>query len=804
MSRKSSLLLGLTGALSVVAVVVFLLMKQNQPATVQVLAVQGLQPTAAKLDELLEALQAGEERVVERWDLRGSRELVGWTAEPDVVSMRPTEAGLEVVVSPGYPLLWLKQDVDFDDFNALRVRMLIGDRTQAGLYRVGASWNWGEDIRGDVQVYREAGAQLGTDGVQEIELMLGQHGNWGFHRIFRFGFVPLFFDYPDQPDTVVIESIELLHVPAGRLLAETGWSSGDPRLTYDRDTRLAFPAPADHDWRSEEFVPDEETRLVFEGALPRMMASVHSRLEFLVEAWQGERRLGVVAERVATLWEGQGVSRFSHEASLAQWEGEKIHLRFHLGSPSEGRAARGGIWIEPRLQHRGTVRAERARPRRVVLVTLDTTRPDFLGPYGNTEVETPFLDELARRGTLFEACYATANSTSPSHASILTSLHVQDHRVENNGVRLSEEAQTVAEHFRAAGYRTAAAVSIFHLDHANSGFAQGFDHFIAPALGDGAPTAGETNERLFALLEEELADQPLFLWVHYFDPHAPYLPPEGYDRMYYQGDPTRTGPGLQGLGVPDDPGSLDYWRWLAEIRDPEFVRAQYAAEITYTDAQLRVLYERLNRDGIEPVFVVTADHGESLGERGIFVEHLGLHDPVTRVPLIWSGPGVPEERRVGGVSSTVDIAPTLLELAKLPGLDRARGLSLVSSFGAPTAPSRDVIFEHSDFWQSGFRRGNRKYLRSEVDLDAEFRGYQFVAGREEVYDLDEDPAELRNLAREARVDLETLRTLYQNQRKQRYHDLKPQPGATNHALERALQSLGYTGTRSEKRPSKPR
>ncbi|MEQ8768115.1 MAG: sulfatase, partial [Planctomycetota bacterium] len=429
---------------------------------------------------------------------------------------------------------------------------------------------------------------------------------------------------------------------------------------------------------------------------------------------------------------------------------------------------------------------------------LDPRRPDYLSPYGNDWVETPLLQELADTGTLFEVCYATTNSTAPSHASIMSSLYLQDHRLTQNGLRLPSAVETIAERFKKAGYRTAAAVSVFHLSHYTAGIGQGFDHFISPPAGVHHPSAEQTNARIDALLDGPLADQPLFLWIHYFDPHAPYEPPGKFDRLYYPGsDPSAANHTGLGMGAPEDRSSNAYWSWLDGVRDLDFVKRQYGAELTYTDAMLGQILKRIREEEPRTLTVVTADHGESLGEHGILTDHLGLHDPVTRVPLILNGPGVPAAHRVAGAVSTVDIAPTLIELCGLRALPLARGRSLVPFFESAKSPAGDVFFEHAKGWQRGVRRGGKKLLEHLVDISASYRGYVFETGRKELYDLNEDPLELKDLGRSAE-SFEELETLLKRFRESRVGDFEQGSGQMSPELERMLEALGYLGGEDDK------
>lgn len=274
----------------------------------------------------------------------------------------------------------------------------------------------------------------------------------------------------------------------------------------------------------------------------------------------------------------------------------------------------------------------------VVLVTLDTTRADHLGAWGHPHARTPMLDALAARGTRFERCDTAAPITLPSHATILTGLLPPRHRVRDNGTfTLDGGFETLAELFAAAGWDTAAVVSAVVLARRH-GLAQGFATYDDD-LGAGAAAATEvaerradaTTDRALARLAERRG--PLFLWVHYFDPHEEYRPPTRFADA-------ATGP-----------------------------HRLYDGEIAFMDAELGRLLAALPA---ETVVAVVGDHGEMLGDEGETSHGLLLGAGARRVPLLLAGPGVPAGAVAPCLVRTADVAPTLLRLAGLPvpdGLD---------------------------------------------------------------------------------------------------------------------------------------
>ena len=294
------------------------------------------------------------------------------------------------------------------------------------------------------------------------------------------------------------------------------------------------------------------------------------------------------------------------------------------------------------------------RPDTVLLITSDTHRADFVGfSRDDRGATTPTLDALAARGTVFHDAISSTSITNPSHASIFTGLPVRDTGVVGNVVLLSERARTLAESFRDAGYRTLAAVSARHLTPWWSGLGQGFEVVEAPSNGmtrDGALTAQVARD----LLGDVGADEDVFLWLHLFDVHAPYRPREGISERYYSGDPYS-----EKLAAIDPRAQA---RWDRKIRDAEYLIALYKGEVSYVDRLISDLLSdvpRLDRG----LIAFTADHGEALGELGLYWKHTGLYPNTLRVPLLLAGPGVPVGRAVTSPVQNTALTRTLHDLA---------------------------------------------------------------------------------------------------------------------------------------------
>jgi arylsulfatase A-like enzyme len=358
-------------------------------------------------------------------------------------------------------------------------------------------------------------------------------------------------------------------------------------------------------------------------------------------------------------------------------------------------APRLGVWWKERTLPRGE------KPT-VLLVTLDATRADHLGAYGYALGKTPAADDLAKQGVLFEQAYVQAPLCLPSHATILTGRLPVRHGVREDQGALSPQVPTLAEPFRAAGYRTAAFVSTSSLDQSR-GLARGFDVYqddFGPAgKRPGAYERGAASvvvDRALSWLES-LDARPLFLWVHLADSLAPHNVPE------------------------------------AQAKD--FAARPYDGEVAAVDGHMGRLISGVRRKYPLTLVAAVADHGESLGDHGEDTFGYFLYSATTRVPLLLSMPGrIPSGLRVAPVVRTVDLVPTLLDLVGLaasPGLDGASLVPLMVGRGREgpgPAAIENVSLRHKYGLAPLFALRSGPYL-------------YVKAPRPELYDTVQDPQE---------------------------------------------------------------
>ncbi len=351
------------------------------------------------------------------------------------------------------------------------------------------------------------------------------------------------------------------------------------------------------------------------------------------------------------------------------------------------------IWSAPHFEGR----QERTQPP-VLLITLDTTRRDSLSPYGASALDTPILDQFARTATVFERAYTTAPWTLPAHASIFTGLYPERHGAGVADRWLDRSHRTLAEHLRPTGYVTAGYVGGL-LSTYRYGLAQGFDFYVGP---EGLDLPGDVLEERVRTTMGIYRDQPFFLFINLFDPHFPYEARAGAPAFA----------NLTGLreAVSSDSGWSDIldgssqsWARLVhgdlEV-DPaglRALRAAYRTEVTATDAQLGRLLDALRHIGQfdETLIIVTADHGELLGEGGYFSHASRLDPELMEIPMLIKWPFQTTEHRVDDVVSLVDLFPTVLTAASVP-VPHQQGVALRQAGGGAAARRSFIRFEEHE------------------------------------------------------------------------------------------------------------
>ena len=336
----------------------------------------------------------------------------------------------------------------------------------------------------------------------------------------------------------------------------------------------------------------------------------------------------------------------------------------------------------------------------LLLITIDTLRADRIGAYGYASARTPAMDALAARGVRFERAYATAPITLTSHASLMSGRYPPGHGARHNGIRMDLRTPTLAEALSDARFATAAFIGAFPLDR-RFGLIKGFRTYSdrmprgeRGRLASERPGSAVVDEALGWL--DRNRGRRFFLWVHLFEPHAPY------------GNPSDTRPAQQ----------------------------RYDAEVTEADRQVGRLVEGLGDATASTVIVLTADHGEAFGEHGEIGHSVFVYDTTLHVPLIFAGPDI-RARTVTAPVSLIDVAPTALSLLEIMLTFEQDGVNLAPAFQGAPVPERGLYAESFapllDFGWSPLRT-----LRAD--------GWKYIAAPEpELYDLRDDVEETRNL-----------------------------------------------------------
>lgn len=369
---------------------------------------------------------------------------------------------------------------------------------------------------------------------------------------------------------------------------------------------------------------------------------------------------------------------------------------------------------------------EQRRPKRAILITVDTLRADVLGAYGGP-AETPEIDAWARSGWRFERSYAAAMLTNPSHASIFASLYPRDHGVYDNESGIGNDVRTLAQAFHDAGFATAAVVAFAHLNPNVAHLDAGFDAF--GRAGREELRAEQQVDRALAAVDA-FESERFFLWLHIGDPHAPYEPiitPEPIlNRKTRMRSVRNMAPGFQKKN-----------RWFARVfREVDYAEQLYdgyVGEVQAVDAALKRFRRELAERGLweDTLVVLTSDHGENWGERDLWFHHGGLYDAAVQVPLIVVGPTLTSAVDARLVEH-VDIAPTLLEIMGVPAWKPMRGSSLLAQRDG-RAPAKRYAFSEHMLAQAISVRDHEWTAILHRKTSNQFPTYRFRRGKRELW-----------------------------------------------------------------------
>lgn len=414
----------------------------------------------------------------------------------------------------------------------------------------------------------------------------------------------------------------------------------------------------------------------------------------------------------------------------------------------------------------------------VLLISIDTLRADRLGCYGNKDWTTspsPHIDALAAQGVVLDAAYAVRGQTHPSLSAMITGKYPITTGLRENGLQLLPHHATLLQRLAANGWRTGAFIANMGLDDPGDAWAfRGADVRGDGYQGNFAREAGRAEGRFqtqwddrveaaaLDFVKQQKADAPFAAWVHFYDVHRPYNPPETFD---HYGKCDGVPEALRAPGPDDGPEVDEHVDQITlgerTVPDAELRRilGLYDGGVTEADARVGRLLEALEKAGLAPntLVILTADHGEELYDHNRYFYHgNSVYDGVVKLPCIVRGPGLPAGRRVAGLAQNVDVLPTLLELLALKPATDVEGQSLAPLLrgAVDVSPRRFAFIEWQDIVYA-VTDGRWKYIHNPQHAHLLKEPFAPKAGQKatrgyaldcfEAYDLSTDPLEQRDL-----------------------------------------------------------
>ena len=385
----------------------------------------------------------------------------------------------------------------------------------------------------------------------------------------------------------------------------------------------------------------------------------------------------------------------------------------------------------------------------MLLITIDTLRPDHMSLYGYQRPTTPRIDAFARGATVFEQAFTFWPKTRGSFVMMLTGRRPSQNGYSKAHPVLLDFNPTIASVLKAAGYKTAASVDNPNVAK-HLGYAKGFDSYREtweePALKTEVERARAITEDGVRFLGAADRGKPFFLWLHYVNPHAPYAPPPPFDTAFTAG--TEAGPRLK-LVASFHGGIPKQWAVPGKDRQAWYV-AQYDGEIASVDTEVGMVLEALAGSPVREhtLVILTSDHGESLGEHDYYFDHgENLFDPCLRIPLVVALPRAGAGQRSDVFASTLDLLPTILDAVKVSWPPDLAGESLLGVSSGGKGPARERLFAQ-----------NERSLSASWD-----RHFKVVATAQGVgthyglFDRESDPGETKNVAVARPAELRSAR-----------------------------------------------
>ncbi len=398
-------------------------------------------------------------------------------------------------------------------------------------------------------------------------------------------------------------------------------------------------------------------------------------------------------------------------------------------------------------------------PVNVILIGVDTLRPDHMGCYGYDRNTTPNIDKLARSGTLFENAVAPSPWTLPSFASVFTSLYPSQHGATGAKFPMGDTFPTLAELLKAQGYATGAIINAPYLK-VRYGVGRGFD-FYSMTPPEGRFADGTTRDALEWI--EHVPDRPFFMFLHYFDPHLPYAPPAPYDTVFNSDYRGRLQKSYNPRRLPSY--RVDHFKEMKAIPPEDWnqIKSLYDGEVAFTDEAIGELIEGLRDRRLlkETLIIFISDHGEEFFDHEGFEHGHSLYNELISVPMIFSLPGrLPERERIGRQVRLIDVAPTVLDLLGFGSHPDFEGVSLrplLDGERSVTATASPVLPPELAYSESILYGTEQKSL---IAYPWKLI-YDTMTGERTCFNLAEDPGEMQDIADSAGQSLHLLEeTLY--------------------------------------------
>lgn len=437
---------------------------------------------------------------------------------------------------------------------------------------------------------------------------------------------------------------------------------------------------------------------------------------------------------------------------------------------------------------------------KIFLIVIDTLRADHLSCYGYFRDTSPNIDRLVKEGVIFENFHASAIPTGPGFTSIITGLfpiqnkfYFNPHNLPN--IKFDDDIPTLAEMiWENGGYTTAAFDNLINFRSHMDQFVRGFEYYInvtrTAMPKQHLVVGGEINRRLLPWIRSH-SEEDIFVFIHYWEPHTPYNQPEGYRDIFKH----KKG-NLSDLKVCKAPAGYEYvpgWGKVGELWEEDLEEKKgdvltterrtidlYDGEIKYLDYLISQIVKTIKEERIDKdsIIILTADHGEQLGQHGMY-GHAGLHEANTLIPFIAWGPGqnIPQGKKLKGYAQHTDIVPTVLDLITAEKRPEMAGESLLQAMNGKE-PLREEVFMEG-YLMRGIIRKSWKYI---WHLD----------GREELYNMEKDPMEVINLSDKEKEIREGLRCSLERWVYKNLHHREDPIVKTERIIRKAKEENSYT------------